>query len=46
MRFTKGHILTSSRTKEAVAGLEPAIKVITIGKKLMKIVVKERYIHA
>ena len=31
MRFAKGHILTSSHSKEA-AGLQPAVKVITIGK--------------
>ena len=40
MRFTKGHILTSSRKKEAVAGLEPAIKVITIGKSWWKLLLK------
>ena len=36
MRFTKGHILTSSRSKEAAAGLQPAVKVITIGKIWLK----------
>ena len=40
MRFTKGHILTSSRSKEAAAGLEPAIKVITIGKSWWKLLLK------
>ena len=32
MRLEKGHILTSSHSKEVAAGLQPAVKVITIGK--------------
>ena len=40
MRFAKGHILTSSRSKEAAAGLEPVVKIISIVKSWWKLLKK------
>ena len=38
--FAKGHILTSSCSKEAAAGLQPAVKVITMDKIWWKLLWK------
>ena len=40
MRFAKGHILTSLCSKEAAAGLQPAVKDISIGKVWLKLLQK------